>query len=193
MSLIREIKEDEEIKTLLSSFSCSQDKDIEYFLVHKAIDFERLSKSRTYLLFSEQELLTDSIENAAIYGYITLAQKVLSVPDSMSNRMRKEIDGLSAKIHGSQICNFPCYLIGQLAKNSAVHDNPLTGKELIEAAESVIETSVRAVGGRCILIECHEKQKLIDFYKENGFSEIARIPAGEYPMVQMIKKISEIT
>lgn len=35
---------------LLSSFSCTQDKDIEDFLHNRAIDFERINKSRTYIL-----------------------------------------------------------------------------------------------------------------------------------------------
>ena len=35
---------------LLSSFSCTQDTDIEDFLHNRAIDFELINKSRTYLV-----------------------------------------------------------------------------------------------------------------------------------------------
>ncbi len=45
--------EDRELDGLLSSFSCTQDQDIEGFLHNRAVDFERLSKSRTYLVFNE--------------------------------------------------------------------------------------------------------------------------------------------
>ena len=40
------------------------------------------------------------------------------------------------------------------------------------------------------MIECRDKEKLIGFYQDNGFEEIARIPDEDQPMVQMIRKIS---
>ena len=38
---------------ILSSFSCSYDEDIQNFLHNRAIDFENLLKSRTYLVIDE--------------------------------------------------------------------------------------------------------------------------------------------
>ena len=102
--------------------------------------------------------------------------------------MRKELDGLSAKIHGRVINDFPCFLIGQLARNSDVKKELLSGEDLLEKAFSIIEVAVNAVGGRYILIECLDNEKLIAFYKRNGFSEIARIPDGNHQMVQMMRK-----
>ena len=55
---MQELKEDERVKRLLSSFSCVKDPDIEHFLRSRAVEFERLSKSRTYLIFDEDELKT---------------------------------------------------------------------------------------------------------------------------------------
>lgn len=52
----------------------------------------------------------------------------------MSNRMRKELDGFSAKIRGEQISDFPCYLLGQLSKNSNAKSEELSGKQLIDFA-----------------------------------------------------------
>lgn len=124
-----------------------------------------------------------------IYGYISLALKVLSVPMDTSNRKRKEIDGLSAKIRGEQISDFSCYLIGQLSKNSDVRPNELSGKELIDISFDIIAASVEAVGGRYVMIECRDNEKLIQFYKDNLFDEIARIPDNDQAMVQMIRKI----
>ena len=107
----------------------------------------------------------------------------------MSNRMRKELDGFSAKIHGEQINDFPCYLIGQLSKNSNVSSEELSGKQLIDFAADIIAMAVEAVGGRYMMIECRNEEKLIQFYKDNYFNEVARIPDGNQPMVQMIRKI----
>lgn len=188
-ALIDELEEDKELKPLLSSFSCEQDADIEQFLHNRAVDFEKLSKSRTYLILDEDELLKKKITEQTVYGYISLAIKILSVPTSVSNRMRKELDGFSAKIHGEQISDFPCYLIGQLSRNSNVPKETISGKELLGFAQDVIATSVKAVGGRYMMIECRDKKELIQFYSENHFDEIARIPDEEQPMVQMICKI----
>ena len=65
----------------------------------------------------------------------------------------------------------------------------LPGKKLIECARDVISTAAEAVGGRYVMIECREEDNLIQFYKENGFSEISRLADGAQPMVQMISKI----
>lgn len=118
-----------------------------------------------------------------------MALKVLTVQEEISNRMRKELDGFSAKIYGERINEFPCYLIGQLARNSKVSKEMLGGEDLIRLACDVIATSVESVGGRYILIECHDNEKLLKFYENNHFSEISRIANKTSPMVQMIRKI----
>ena len=50
------MKEGNEVLKLLSSFSCKKDKDIEFFLHNRAIEFEKLSKARTYLVFDQEQL-----------------------------------------------------------------------------------------------------------------------------------------
>lgn len=173
----------------MSSFSWLQDRDIECFLHNRAVEFEQLSKSRTYLICSQEELETKKITELTVYGYISLAIKILTVPTEVSNRVRKELDGFSAKIHGEQISDFPYYLIGQLSRNSNMSRDSLSGKALINFAKDVIATAVEAIGGRYMMIECRDSKKLIEFYKNNDFEEIARIPDNEQPMVQMIRKI----
>lgn len=102
---------------------------------------------------------------------------------------QKHVHSFSAKIHGEQIRDFPCYLIGQLSKNSNAKPEEISGKQLIDFASDIIATSVEAVGGRYMMIECRNEKKRIQFCKDNYFSEIARIPDENQPMVQMIRKI----
>ena len=116
--------------------------------------------------------------------------KILSVPEEWSNRKRKELDGLSAKIHGEPIKDFSCYLIGQLSRNSKVPHDSISGSDLLQVAYDVIAAAVDAVGGRYMMIECREEKKLVDFYLSNGFEEIQRSSDGNHIMVQMIRKIS---
>lgn len=43
---------------MLDHFKCEKDPDIEKFLKEKAIDFESLNKSRTYLIYDLDDLLS---------------------------------------------------------------------------------------------------------------------------------------
>lgn len=191
-SLIDTLKEEKGVlQQILDSFSCTQDEDIEYFLHNRAVEFERLNKARTYLICDQNQLMQEDfyINDLIIYGYFSLAQKVLTVPEGTSTRVRARIDGLSGKIHGKLIDDFPCYLIGQLARNSKVSPNSISGEELLEWAYDHIKAAVDEVGGRYMMVECRELPKLIKFYSLNGFDELTRMSDGEHILVQMIRKI----
>ena len=185
------IVDDNRLKRMLASFSCSYDEDIQNFLHNRAIEFERLLKSRTYLIIDKKQFQKPGIklDELTIYGYISLAVKVFTVPEGTSNRKRQQLDGFSAKEHGEQISNFSCYLIGQLARNSSVPKESISGVDLLNFAYEIIAISVDAVGGRNILIECHNHKKLVRFYLNNGFDTISKIPDEKQTMVQMIRRI----
>ena len=191
-SLIKVTEENNELLSrILSSFSCERDEDIENFLHSRAVEFEKLSKARTYLICDEEQISKEEfyLDQLKIYGYVAIALKILSVPEEWSNRKRKALDGLSAKIHGEPIKDFSCYLIGQLSRNSKVSHDSISGKDLLQMAYDVIAAAVDAVGGRYMMIECREEKKLVDFYLANGFEEIQRSSDGTHIMVQMIRKI----
>ena len=79
------IDDKEELTMLLNSFACAQDEDIERFLYERAIEFEELSKTRTYLICDQEQLEKSGMEALIIYGYISLALKILSVASDVSN------------------------------------------------------------------------------------------------------------
>lgn len=56
---------------LLSDFSCPGNPDVEFFLLHNAIEFTKKDQSITYLVFSESD--------AALVGYFSLAIKPISI------------------------------------------------------------------------------------------------------------------
>lgn len=124
-------------------------------------------------------------------GYFSLALKVLSVPDIFSNNKRKNIDGLSAKIHGEKIKDFPCYLIGQLSRNSTVDKAKISGDKIVEYALSIIKSAMCDVGGRAVMVECRNRKKLVNFYRNNGFEVVDNIPDGDDEMIQMIQVVSK--
>ena len=49
--------------------------------------------------------------------------------------------------------------------------------------------SVDAVGGRNILVECHNNKKLVQFYLYNEFYRISQMPDENQSMIQMIRRI----
>lgn len=178
----------QKLSGLLSSYACDRDKDIESFLHNRAIDFERLNKSRTYLVCDGNIWFTD--RKVVILGYISVSLKVLDLSESISNRKRKMLDGLSAKLHGEVIKSVPCYLIGQLAKNSNVPcERSISGAELINCAISIIRLAETYVGGRYVLIECRDIPKLLKFYTDNNFELFDKLPFGNEPMAQMIRTL----
>lgn len=73
------------LQSYLSSFCCEKDADIESFLRTRAVSFEKLSKSRTYLILDEDQLDQGEF---VILGYFTLALKVLIIPVEKSINMR---------------------------------------------------------------------------------------------------------
>lgn len=147
----------------------------------RAIEFERLNKSRTYILCDEDSLNDNKFE---MLGYFALSLKVLIVPDNMSIRARKELDGYRGKLHGKPIREIPCFLIGQLAKNSNVLETAITGEQLLSSAIAVIKSVQEQIGGRYVMIECRNIDKLIKFYNDNGFWEFDF--DEETGMVQML-------
>lgn len=87
------MSDEKKAQELISIFNCEKDKDIENFIRERAILFEKLGKSRTYLIFDEDE------EEFKVLAYFTLAMQVLKIPeDLLSNRKTKFLDGFSSKI-----------------------------------------------------------------------------------------------
>ena len=179
------------LANILSSFSCERDRDIEKFLHERAVLFERLDKSRTYFIIDEEQYTNPSfkLKDLKIYGYFTLSLKIFVAPDEMSNRQRLALDGFSAKEHGKPIKNFPCYLLGQLARNSNVPKDSISGAYLLQTACEMTAEAVDVVGGRSLLVECQSSKNLVQFYLDNGFFEVAHIPDEDRPMTQLMRKI----
>lgn len=156
---------------------------MENFLIERAIAFERMGKSRTFLLFDEDE------EEFKILAYFTLALQVLKIPESFSNRKIKNLDGFNAKIHGERIREFPAILIGQLAKNDLYKDR-LSGFELMQYCLSTLLDGQTRLGGRIVMLECKNIPYLIHFYEQFGFIKLDR-DYQESDLIQLIKILRE--
>lgn len=148
----------------ISNFSCKKNKDLEEFLSTKAVLYEHIAKSSTYLFIDEDTF----DEDFSILGYFSIGLKTLTLPDNLSNNQIRKLDGYSGKIRGEKVDSLPVYLIGQLAKNDK-YASVISGNEILQAAISIISEASASVAGRLIAIDCKPVKALHDFYERNNF------------------------
>lgn len=168
--LIEECGEDR-VKSMLANFSCERNKDVEYFLRQKAIEFAKQGLSETQLVYCY-----DENEKLRLVGYYTLAQKTITVnKGALSNSLRSKIRRFANYDFDAKKYTLPVILIGQLGKNYADGNNKyITGDELIQLVFDSIETVQRIIGGKAIYLESEEKEYLLSFYTSKSFVQFGK-------------------
>jgi len=181
--LIEAYGDDQVLQGELANFTCSRNADVESFLHQHALRFEKAHKSRTYLAVNETTLESESTD-LEIIGYFTLSLKHLNLGEAISKSRRKELHGLFVPL-GNVVVG---YLIGQLAKND-LYRGAAIGDQLLDAALGILrDQAQRAVGGRFVIIECAQQEKLLQFYQRNGFNLLQVDIEDE--MAQLIRRIA---
>lgn len=192
---VEEIGEDA-VKEILSDFSCPLNKDVEYFLKHKAMDFAIQGWAQTHLVFASYK------KEPVLVGYFTLANKYIRVGSKFlskhSSTLRRRISKFAPFDKDLEAYILSAPLIGQLGKNYTNNYNKLiTGDELLLEACNRISRIQFDLGGRFAYVECEDKEVLKDFYKRNGFCEFDKRALdldetdklnGDY-LVQLLKYI----
>lgn len=165
-NIINAIGEDE-AKSILSSFTCPKNLDVEDFLKNKAVVFSTRNFAKTHLVFWE----TDDKRAKELVGYYAIASKVICIDRSSVNsrEARKLRDhGIFNEKTNQYMVSAP--LIGQLGKNFTNGNNFLiSGSDLLQMAIDKVRLIQNEVGGKFVYLECEEEEKLVQFYKENNF------------------------
>jgi hypothetical protein len=163
-SIIDEVGESA-AKALLSNFTCPQNKDVENFLKHKAIEFAKQSIATTYLVFGSYK------GNNVLIGYFTLANKFVAIyKEGLSSTYRRRISKFCQFDRDIKRYTLAAPLIAQLGKNFYNGYNELiTGDELLKMACDKVKESQVIIGGKVVYLECEDKEKLTGFYASNGF------------------------
>lgn len=189
--LIEQIGEDD-VKNLLSSFSCPLNPDVESFIKYKAIEFSCRGFAKTHLVFwnckNESELV----------GYYSIAQKSFTLSKgSVSNSLYKKLSQYGTYDNAIQKYIISSLLIGQIGKNySSGNDTLISGDELLSLALDKVKLIQNESGGRYTYLECEDTPKLINFYERNGFTQFGKRSLdcdetninGTY-LLQFIKKL----
>ena len=152
-------------KEIINTFKCGINKDIEYFLKEKAIEFFKQSIAETFLV-------TTSYKNQqVIVGYFSLANKTTKVrKDAFGGKTKKRFSRFAECDIDNRYFLISLPLIGQIGKNFNNNYNKLiTGDELLKLACDKVKEAQYILGGRFVFLECEDKPKLKEFYESNGF------------------------
>lgn len=165
----------------LKKFSCCREHDLEDFLVHKAIPYEKTNYGKTYLCIDEERLEQGDFRVAA---YFTIAQKSLDISSLSAKKKRKVLgeypgrDGLNS---------IPAYLIGQLGRCDDYSKDDLKGETILDECYHAISLAAMIVGGNMIVLECREHM-YDKFYKDQGFKKLYN-ELSEENLYTLYKKI----
>ena len=161
---------DEYVKNILSDFSCPVNKDVENFLLVKAIEFARQGYSQTHLVFASYK------DKPVLDGYFTLANKYIAIKSSsrvISKNMQRRLSKFGHYNEETKSYYISALLIGQLGKNKN-YVNLITGSELLRLACETVKEVQNIVGGKFVYLECEDKERLKEFYKKNGFYDFGQ-------------------
>lgn len=156
-------------KEILSEFSCPLNKDVEFFLHCKAIEFARQGIAQTQLVATSYK------DKPVLVGYFTLSNKVLEIPrKNISKNVAKKVNcfAMARDARRSMTDNYmiSAPLIGQLGKNFANgYDNLIPGDVLLKLATDKVRAIQAVLGGKFVYLECEDKDALLNFYGDNGF------------------------
>ena len=156
---------EDELRQILSEFSCPMNPDVERFLKYSSIEFAKKNQSVTYLVFS--------VADGKLLGYFTLALKPLTVRgETVSNTVKRKLLRISELDKKSDTYTMSAYLIAQLGKNYSENDGKMiTGAELLELAWDKIKATQYMFGGMVTFLEAENEEKLLSFYRNNRFSQ----------------------
>ena len=156
---------EDELRQILSEFSCPMNPDVERFLKYSSIEFAKKNQSVTYLVFF--------VADGKLLGYFTLALKPLTVRgETVSNTVKRKLLRVSELDKKSDTYTMSAYLIAQLGKNYSEKDGKMiTGAELLGLAWDKIKATQYMFVGMVTFLEAENEEKLLSFYRDNRFSQ----------------------
>lgn len=181
---------EDDLRQVLSEFSCEKNPDVERFAKEQSIEFAKKQQSVTYLVFST--------EDAELVGYFAITIKPITVnAESFSNTIKKKLARVSELNEQNHTYNMAAYLIAQLGKNynNGANDR-ITGEELLGLAIKQLQQLQYLAGGMVVFLETLNEEKLLSFYQGKGFqqfdSRLSESASHEpHELIQLLKILNE--
>lgn len=156
LDMIEFVGEDE-VKSILSEFSCTKNPEIENFVKNNAVDFAKKKMSITYLVVDTTE---------TVRAIFTLTHKAIELTnENLSNTMRKRIQRYSRLDEKTDSFNVSAFLIAQFGKSDtySIEEN-ISGDALMDFTFEVLTAVQHDIGGGLVYLECEDREKLLNFY-----------------------------
>ena len=132
VDLISSVGEDE-VRSALEEFQCTQNPEIEFFLKSNAVDFAKRKISVTHLILDN---------NGQIAAYFTLTHKPANISaESLSKSSIKTLSRYAVLDKDSNSFNISAFLIAQFGKNSSYKGNrSISGNKMMDFCFEILET-----------------------------------------------------
>lgn len=149
-------------KEILKEYKCELNKDVEYFIREKAIEFAKQGIAETFIVMSQFK------GKDVIVGYFAITNKAINIKGIILSKTKKK-----RLIKFAQYDNvFKTYsialpLIGQIGKNyNKGYNRLISGDLLLKLACDKIKLAQNILGGRFAFLECEDKPQLKEFYEK---------------------------
>lgn len=141
-------------------YSCSKDNNIHNFFQEEFADYEHqlLGKTYCFVTSNEQKVVAAfSVANSSI--------RVDNIPKPTRNKLNRKIP------FSKQRSQYPAVLVAQLAVfDEFCHKN--LGREVLDFIKAWFIDPLNKTGCRYIIVDAVNKEKVIQFYIDNGFKFI---------------------
>lgn len=170
------------IQEMLKKFSCQREVDLEDFLLHKAIAYEKANFGKTFLFIDKEKMDEGEL---CIMAYFTTAQSTLDISKLSSSQRRKVLGEYPGR---DALSSIPAFLIGQLGRNDAYTSDDISGEQILNECYSSLSIASQIVGGKFIVLECREKM-YSKFYQNKGFRRLYS-ELNENGLYTLLKKVN---
>lgn len=154
------------IEESFKKFSCQRETDLEDFLIHKAIPYEKTNYGKTYLIIDEKRILEKG--DFIVAAYFTIAQKSIDISNLSKKRKRKVLGDYPGR---DSLNSIPAYLIGQLGRCDTYSNTDLCGQQILNQCYHAISLAAQVVGGNLLVLECRECM-FEKFYEKQDFKKL---------------------
>ena len=141
-----------------------------------AIEYEKRDRCRTYIYVDE------SIPK--VKGFFSIGLKTLQISDGiiLSKTLSRKLGNASDEHQ-----HIPAFLIGQLGRDSSYDSAEIDGKDMLQDCYDLILAVREIVGGRVVLLDCRNEEKLCRYYEGEGFIDITEAEGEMRRYVRLLK------
>lgn len=149
---------EDNVRTILSDFSCPINQEIEYYIKNNALEFARRKMSITYLVM-------DSDGNLVAIFALTHKAVQLSA-HGLSSSTRRRVERYARLDEASGTYMLSAFLIAQFGKNNQ-YKQMISGKDLMDITMNILSDVQRKIGGGVVYLECEDRPQLLSFYSSD--------------------------